>query len=232
MTSTVRCVGRAAAIVAVASLLIAVQSEATAEQITFSRITANSSTVIPLGQLFADVVNTSSSQVSFVFHNNVGVPSSITGIFVDNTASVLDSLLSVTNSDVTDADLDFVAGNSSPATLPSANTASPPFVGTAALGAGATAGPGGVVEHGIDESGDTVQLVYSLQSGKQFSDVIADLSSGSLRFGLHVQSIGGAGGLSDSYVNQAVPEPSTLALLGLGAIGLFVSTGRGRKRTV
>jgi hypothetical protein len=62
--------------------------------------------------------------------------------------------------------------------------------------------------------------------GIDMASVQTALNDGTLRIGMHERSIGTAGG-SDSFVNvTTVPEPSSLALLALGIIGV----GFGRRR--
>jgi len=197
-------------------LVLSYNSGAFANTILFERLTTTSP-VIPYGQLYADVLDASTPgdpAVEFLFHNNVGLACSVVEIYVDDGAGLLASLYNVLEG----GDVSFSAGNSSPAHLPGGNNAFPPFDGIPALGAEADAGPGGKVNHGIDESTDFVGLFYSLEPGKQFSDVTSALADGELRFGLHMQSI--AGGSSDSYIDPpGVPEPATLLLVGTGLFG-------------
>ena len=67
------------------------------------------------------------------------------------------------------------------------------------------------------EPGEWVAIHFDLQPQGTLEDVIGELSDGTLRIGIHLQ--GFAGGSSESAVN--IPEPATLALLGLGALGIF-----------
>jgi len=107
-------------------------------------------------------------------------------------------------------------GGGNPQNLPSGNNALPPFA--AAYIISATNSPGNV--NRID-SGES--LTVSATGGN-----LADLfNAGSVRLGLHVQSIGAAGA-SESLVavGSAVPEPSTL---GLGAAGFALCVLARRK---
>jgi hypothetical protein len=186
----------------------------------FYRIT-NNAALIPAGQLYAvvtDLSDINGPKVQFEFFNQAdpgGLASTVTDIFVDN-SSVLASLYAVIDIDTVDFDVDFKAVNAGPPTMPGANLAVPAFVGDPTLGAEAVhGGAGGAngIAAGIDENHDSVQLRYTLTSGKVFADVVNDLTNGSLRFGLHIQAIGGV--TSDGYVSQytPVPEPTT-ALVG------------------
>lgn len=74
--------------------------------------------------------------------------------------------------------------------------------------------------------GEQVGIVFNLQSGKTFDDVLDELATGApgtgLRIGIHVKSF--ADGESESFVNTppVVPLPGAILLgvLGLGAAGL------------
>ena len=169
------------------------------------------------------------NDVLFAYTNNVGIASAISEIYLDNGPVV--SLLSVHNSP--SGSTSFIGGSANPGNLPGGNTLSPPFVATSSLSADASGNP----SKGVDSASDILGIAYSTTSGLTgIEDAIAD---GSLRVGLHIRSIGIAGG-SDSYVNgggptifpqtPAVPEPSTLVLWSLGAIGLVGLGYRRRKR--
>ena len=169
--------------------------------------------------LFGETIT--DTQVLFAYTNDVGIASNIAEIYIDDGTvvtldSVINSLTGFTN---------FTGGSADPGNLPGGNTLSPPFVATSNFSADLTQGQGGT-EKGINESLDTLGIVYSVTSG--LAGIQAALDDGTLRVGLHIRSIGTAGG-SDSYVNNgvSVPEPATILLLGFGLAGFL---GFGRKK--
>ncbi len=164
-----------------------------------------------------------SNQFLFVFTNNVGIASNLTEIYVDN--GPLTTPASVNNSLSGTTDFNTTFGGMNPANLPGGNTIVPPFIADALLSVDSVNGNG----NGIDASTDALGLIYTVSSGG-LDTIQAALDDGSLRFGLHVRSIGGSSGQSDAFVNggggasptavPSVPEPSTIMLLGSGLLGL------------
>lgn len=83
---------------------------------------------------------------------------------------------------------------------------------------------------GINEYGEWAQFAAVLGSGFSSGDILSALTSGDLRIGLHVRSIGGPNGGSDSYITplSPVPLPAAAWLFGSALLG-FVSFSVRRK---
>jgi len=182
-----------------------------ADTFTFFNIT-NTVNLDLSGQLSVDVT-TSGSDVSFKFFNDVGIASSITDIYFDDGA-----LLGISAINDSGAGVSFHFPDH-PEVLPGGNNISPAFVTTTSFSAGSNPP---TMPEGVNTSLEWVEIIFSLQTGKTFNDVISNLKDGGLRIGLHVQAIGPDSG-SDSYVDTVqVPEPGILILLGIAmsAIGM------------
>ncbi len=154
------------------------------------------------------------SQVDFTFYNNSTVISTITGIYFDSDGGTLLDIADISSSQ----GVSFTENKVSPPVLPGGNM----------IGFDATVGfladsdnPG--PQNGVNSLQDPkewVTITFNLQSGFDFSSVIDDLDNNALNIGVHLTNI--EGGYSESFY---IPEPTTIALLGLGTLVLL------RKRT-
>ena len=150
------------------------------------------------------------SQVMFSLSNTGSEAAAVSEVYFDD--GTLLGLASIANG----PGVDFSQFPINPPDLPGGNLASPPFNVTAGFHANASNPP---PMNGVGP-GETLGIVFDLQAGGTFADVLAELGNGDLRIGLHV--IGFASGGSESFINQAVPEPLAAAslLLALGALAV------------
>jgi hypothetical protein len=168
-------------------------------------------------QLSVNVTDAGGGTVLFSFSNSGPNASSITDVYFDD-GSLL-ALAVVINDLVAPGNVDFSQG-ASPGNLPAANNADPDFESTAGFNADSNppTQPNGV------NPGETLGILFTLQGGQIYDDVLAELADGRLRIGIHVQGFASTG--SESLVNVPVPEPTTLALLALGAASLVAARSR------
>jgi hypothetical protein len=174
--------------------LVTVGSSADAATIGFTKITNNGPDDVS-SQLFADVTD-SAGKVLFQFSNTGPLDSFIGQIYFDDDNSLLSNMtvLDDTNPE-TSLGVSFLS-TATPANLPAGNSISPEFSADFASGADNPAPSNGV---------NPTEMVGILFDGT-LANVLADLNSGALRLGLHVQGIGQTGN-SDAFVS--VPEPGT-----------------------
>jgi hypothetical protein len=163
-------------------------------------------------QLSVELIDLGGGSVRFHFRNAGPLASVISEIYFDD-GSLL-ALAAV----IDGPGVDFTQ-DANPPNLPGGQEAVPPFQVTEGFLAEAVPSP---AQNGAGP-GEWVKVDFTLQGGQDFDDVVADLTSGDLRIGIHV--IGFASGGSESFVNPPIPEPGTALLLGAG-LALLASRRR------
>ena len=217
-------------------LAMPISANALIVDIKFDRITSNN-TVNVANQLSAQLrdgnsawsdfnIELAADEVLFTFRNSAEIASSIAEIYFDNgeifsQSGLYNSLGGSTG---------FYAGTPTPENLSAGNTMNPVFVATASFGADLNGNP----SKGIDQSSDILGVKIKLLVGLNSNDVVAALNKGDLRLGLHVRSIGNAGG-SDAFINSQasvspnpVPLPVAAWLFG-GALVTLLGNPRSKK---
>jgi len=186
-----------------------------AESYSFACISNNNVANCAAGaaQLRVDVLSYGPSQALFQFYNIGAAASSVTDIYFDD--GTLLGIAQVNNS----SGVNFSQG-AAPPDLPAGNNVDPDFMTTAGFNADSNTP---VSINGVNP-GETVGILFNLQSGQSFSNVNNALSlagvPGGLRIGLHVQNFNNGG--SESFINVATPVPEVsqwlMLLLGFGLI--------------
>jgi hypothetical protein len=187
--------------------------QASAVSYGFNRLTNNGNPNLA-SQLSVDVTVTGGN-VSFQFFNNVGIASDIAQIYFDD--GMLSGAAVITDSDGILTGVDYVPA-ANPQDLPGGNVIL--FVADQVFNASAV---NPAPQNAVDAANEWVTLTFGLGSFADLNGVTAALDSGVLRIGLHVISIGTAGG-SDSYVTGPPPNVpdggTTILLLGSALTGL------------
>lgn len=148
------------------------------------------------------------NKVDFTFYNQSLLQSSIARIYFDSDG-LLDNIAAITESPG--------ASFSQPATphnLPAGNILEPPFVTTEGLSIGSNPPR----SHNGVNPGEWVRITCDLTDGGTFTEVIDELNTGVLRIGIHIIALPNCS--SESAI--VVPEPATIALLGLGTLTLLI----------
>jgi hypothetical protein len=179
----------------------------------FVNITNNNAGDAAIGeaQLFVELFDLN-NQANFAFTNIGPAASSITDVYFDN-----GSLLGIASIINTPTLVEF-SQLATPPDLPGGNAVIPPFETT--TGFSADSNPP-VQPLGVNP-GESLGIIFDLQGGHTFTDVLDELESGELRIGIHVQ--GYASGGSESFINNGIvdddgviPAPGALILCSIGA---------------
>lgn len=197
----------------------------------FDSITNNNVGDAAIGeaQLSVDVFD-DSGLLTFQFFNQGTEDSSITQIYWDDDASVLDGFAVPPGPTSPDAGVSFSIG-ASPGNLPAGMSITPQFIADYSVGSNPPVQPNGV---NPDET-----LFVPFDYSGEFGAVTDALGAGTLRIGLHVQ--GFASGGSESFINipngngngngdcPVIPEPGSIIL---GTIGLVSASFLKRRKLV
>jgi hypothetical protein len=176
--------------------LAGVASTALGALIPFTRL-SNNSDYDASNQFFVEMLSPNASQVQFVLTNTGPQSSSATGWYFDDALNALFS--SIASLDNSSPGVDFQIGGAPPV-FPGGNEAIPVFVSDFRVTATPPNSPNGV------GPGEYLGVTFGLLSGVTAQDVMDAIIGGSLRFGLHVQSL--PDGDSDAYINGGNPIPS------------------------
>ncbi len=178
-------------------------------------ITNNNPADVAIGedQLFIDVTN-GGPDVTFTFYNVGATMCTITDVYFDD-GTLLEITGLIDSDEGTGGDplVDFTQ-HATPGDLPGGGSMPDPF--ETSIGFSADSDPA-VPKWGVSP-GEFLAVEFSLTGG-DINHVLQELLDTTLRIGFHVQNFNGSGG-SESFVNQPVPEPATMALLGLGVLML------------
>lgn len=172
-------------------------------------------TAIGESQMTVNFAAKSGNRIRLRFNNTGPVASTITSVFFDDFSDVFSSIYRINDP----KGVEFSSGSSNP--LFGASNLNPAFGSDFSASA-----DGGSLANGVNR-GERVNVLFNINSGFNYWDVLAAFDSGALRIGVNVEGFSGAGA-GEGFVAGVggsppplVPEPSGLALAGLGLAGLF-----------
>jgi hypothetical protein len=182
-------------------------------------------------QFSVNIQDLGNSQVQFNVLNTGAVGSSIREVYFDDgTLLGISYLVDKDDGVGGHSGVDFSAGAASPPDLPGGNTIDPPFSTTVGFLADTDSPQPNV---NAINPGEWLGIVFDLQGGGTFSDILVELANGDLRIGLHAGDFDGYGG-SASFVNNpfaTVPVPAALPLFVSAVFGLGIGAARRQRKS-
>jgi hypothetical protein len=167
--------------------------------------------MISTDELWVDVQDEGAGAFSITLHNVSGVRSPLKSLFVEDANGLIAGLVSIGGS----PGVSFELGGKPPGLPSGTNENFEEHWTFSALSPKPKNGVG---------SGEELAIVFTLADGVSYEDVIAAMTAGTLRLGVHAPPFGAGG--NHSFVTGGggggaipAPEPGTLALLVAGCAG-------------
>ncbi|MEO1130334.1 MAG: hypothetical protein AAFX05_11610 [Planctomycetota bacterium] len=192
---------RQAGLIVGAAAIVMMGSTASASMMFGYQPESNNGNMDVSGQLSTLVTDPGGNQVTFATSNSGPISSSIANIYFDDANDLLSSIASIAGSGGT---VSFSEGGAPPVFPDGPGDFDEDFR--------AAAGPPAPT-NGVNP-GETLTITFDLTGGSTVQDVVDALAASTLRIGVHVISIDGAG--SESYMT---PTPGAAALLGIAGLG-------------
>jgi len=143
-------------------------------------------------QLEVEVADSGDGNIALIFTNNGSAPSAIASVYIDDERGTLSGPPKI-HQDAPDVIFDLGV---SPTNLPGGAKAAPSFSAESKLSVSAGSPHRSM---GVNP-GEQLGLIYPLSPGRTFEDVVADLSVGNLRLGVHVVGFASKG--PQSFISQ------------------------------